>query len=136
MARLRRDERGTGLIGTWAGFVVFLALLLFAVQVMFNLWSTSAVTAAAADAARKVATADDPSSPAVQQQAESDARAILGRYATDHVRPFRWQITGDGFVELKVAVERQPHFFLAAVPALIWGNQIHRTVRVRIERFR
>src|SRR5438105_4596946 len=82
---LRRDERGTGLIGTWAGFVIFLALLLFAVQVMFNLWSTSAVTAAASDAARKVATADDPSSRSVQRQAEDDARRLLGKYATERM---------------------------------------------------
>ena len=40
-------EAGTGLIGTTAGVVVFLVLLLFAVQVAYGLSATSASTSKA-----------------------------------------------------------------------------------------
>jgi len=40
------DERGGGPISMWIGFSVFLVMLLFAVQVLFNLYATSVVTAA------------------------------------------------------------------------------------------
>ena len=46
---------GTGLISTIAGVTVFLAFLLFAVQLLMNLHATSAVTDAAWDGARHVA---------------------------------------------------------------------------------
>jgi hypothetical protein len=49
------EETGTGLVGSVAGFAVFLVLLLLAAQVMFDLYARSAVTAAAFDAATKVA---------------------------------------------------------------------------------
>ena len=49
------DERGGGPISIWIGFLVFLVMLLFAVQVLFNLYATSVVTAVAYDAARRVA---------------------------------------------------------------------------------
>ena len=42
-------------MGTFAGVLVFLVFLLFAVQLLFNLYATSAVTAAGLDAARVVA---------------------------------------------------------------------------------
>jgi hypothetical protein len=37
------DERGGGPISMWIGFSVFLVMLLFAVQVLFNLYATSVV---------------------------------------------------------------------------------------------
>ena len=48
-------ERGAGLVGTSAGFLVFMLMMLAAVQILFNLYATSMVTAAAHDAARDVA---------------------------------------------------------------------------------
>src|SRR5687768_13185417 len=82
-------ERGAGLIGTLAGVTVFLALLLFAVQLLFNLYAASAVTAAAYDAARVVAGSDGGD----LGRAEAHARQVLGRYA-DRVT-FSWSLDGD-----------------------------------------
>ena len=49
------NDQGTTLIGTSAGFLVFLVLLLGAVQITYDLYATSMVTAAARDAATSVA---------------------------------------------------------------------------------
>ena len=58
-------------------------------QVLFNLYATSVVTAVAYDAARRVAGADG--GPGSMAQAEAEARQSLGRYA-DRVN-FDWSAT-------------------------------------------
>ena len=44
---LRANEQGSGLVGAIGGVAVFLVLLSFAVQLLFNAYATSAITAAA-----------------------------------------------------------------------------------------
>lgn len=123
-----RDD-GVGVIGTLAGVAVFLVLLLFAVQVLLNLYATSAVTAAAFDAARDVASAGgDVASVAA---AEAKARDVLGRYA-DRVS-FDWTVPdadGDDVV-LHVRAENR----LFSLPGLSISplQVVDRTVRARIE---
>ncbi|MEZ5165728.1 MAG: hypothetical protein R2695_04255 [Acidimicrobiales bacterium] len=82
------DERGVGTIGTAFGFLVFVLLILTAVQVLYNLYATSMVTAAAQDAAHTVAgigNADDRCGAI--GRAEQGFRSALGSYATDgHAR--------------------------------------------------
>lgn len=48
-------ERGAGLLSMVVGVLMFFVLLVFTVQVMFNLYTTSVVTGLALDAARDVA---------------------------------------------------------------------------------
>ena len=48
-----RADRGAGLVSAVAGVVAFLAFLFFAVQLLYNLYATSVVTATAYDAARE-----------------------------------------------------------------------------------
>lgn len=128
--RRRDDERGGGPLSAWFGFVVFLVLLLFAVQVLFNLYATSVVTSVAYDAARRVA--GQHGGPGSEAQAEGEARRALGRYA-DRVS-FEWDSTGD-VVALRVRATSPSLLFPAMSGPLAFGD-IDRTVRVRAERFR
>lgn len=52
------DDRGAGLVSMTIGVMMFFVLLVFTMQVMFNLYTTSVVTGLALDAARDVAEAD------------------------------------------------------------------------------
>jgi len=128
---VRRDERGGGPISMWIGFSVFLIMLLFAVQVLFNLYAASVVTAVSYDAARRVAGGDG--GPDLIAAAEGQARGELGRYA-DRVT-FDWGATDDQEVVLHVQA-RNPRVllpFLAGAPAF---DHLDRTIRIRVERFR
>ncbi len=53
--RLRRNECGTSVVGTTFGFVVFLGLLLFAVNLAVGLYARSTATAIGFDQARRLA---------------------------------------------------------------------------------
>jgi hypothetical protein len=129
--RWRRDERGGGPLSAWFGFVVFLCLLLFAVQAMFNLYATSVVTSVAFDAARRVAAAEDGGTTAVSG-AEASAREALGAYGGRV--SFDWSLDGD-VVALRVRAEN-PSFLLPVRAGPVAFGEIDRTVRVRVERFR
>jgi hypothetical protein len=47
-----RADAGTGMVGTLSGFGAFMGFLLLATQLLVHLYASSAVTAAAYDAAR------------------------------------------------------------------------------------
>ena len=112
-------------------FVVFLGLLLFAVQALCNLYATSVVTAVAYDAARRVAVADG--GPASAGAAEADARRALGRFG-ERVT-FDWSGTDAEVVVLSVRA-RNPTRLLPALAGPLAFDEIDRTVRVRVESFR
>ena len=115
----------------WVGFSVFLVMLLFAVQVLFNLYAASVVTAVSYDAARRVAGSDGgPSSTAA---AEARARQSLGRYG-DRV-DFNWDGSSDEEVVLRVQSDN-PSFLPAAMAGPAGLDRLDRTIRVRVERFR
>src|SRR5438093_12361613 len=82
-APTERSERGSGPISTWIGFVVFLGMLLFAVQALLNLYATSVLTSVAYDAARQVAGSDGGTD--AMTGAEDRARQLLGRFGHDVV---------------------------------------------------
>jgi hypothetical protein len=124
------SERGSGPISAWIGFLVFLGLLLFAVQVLFNLYATSVVTAVAYDAARRVAVADGGIASAAE--AEADARRALGRYG-ERVT-FDWSASDGQVVVLSVRA-RNPTRLLPAMAGPLAFDEIDRTVRVRVETF-
>ena len=68
------SERGAGLLSMSFGLLFFIILLIFSIQVTYNLYTTSVVTGLAIDAARDVA-AKDGISPA---QAEANFREFVG----------------------------------------------------------
>lgn len=130
--RLPTDERGTGVISTWIGFVVFIGMLLFTVQSLLNLYATSVVTAAAYDAARLVAEADGGSGsiPA----AEDHARRLLGRFGS--AVAFDWSASSTDDVVLRVQASGPGLFGSGGGGSQLPFGQIDRTVRLRVERFR
>lgn len=129
-ARSASSESGAGLVGTLAGVVVFLALLLLAVQVVYGLYARSAVTAAAFDAARAVAGADAQDRPAAAAEAEARAREILGGVG-DQVS-FAWSADVE-VVSLRVQAQLD-NVVPATVRRPLGLDVIDRTIHVRVER--
>lgn len=126
-----RRERGAGLFGTWFGVVVVLVLFLFAVQVMFNLYSRSVVTSTAYGAARRVAALHRGEVAGAEQRAEREARQVLGGYG-DRVH-FGWDTSDPAVVRLHVRVDN-PHLGLRPLNSALGTDHIDRTVTVRVER--
>jgi hypothetical protein len=80
-SRLRRDERGTGLLGTVLGVAIVAGLLGFAANLTLGLWTRSTVDAVAYDAARDLATAPRATDPdTAARTAITRARSMLGPY--------------------------------------------------------
>ncbi len=122
------SDRGTAYIGTLVGFAIFMLLLLVAVQTMVHLYATSAVTAAAYDAADAVAT--DPAGQVAEiPAAESVARQRLGRLGAS--ADFDWKQADGQQVVLELRVDSPG--FLPFSSSLL---RIDRTVVVRTEHFR
>ncbi len=129
------DERGTGVVASIAAVGIFLAFLVFAVQLAVNLHTSSTVSAVGHDAARSVASRSvdhrDPTSvTAAQVGAERNLRLLLGgvgRSATvvwDHDQEV---------VRLRLVVDA-PGIW---PPGLAGGSSLRRVDRtfvVRIER--
>lgn len=124
-------ERGSGLVSTWIGFFVFVLVLQFGVQLVVNLYATSALTAATYDAARLAAAGG--ASPEAQHDAERHARRLLGRYGPRV--DFDWSGTDADTVVLRV-VGQAPGLLPAALAGPVAFGRIDRTARVRTERFR
>ena len=121
-------EDGTGVIGTVVGVLIFLSLLLFAVQVLVGLYATTVVSAAAYDAAKTVAGADAGGTAAARGAAVADARRRLGRVGDQAT--FTWGEAPDSIV-LTVRAPR-PRF----LPASLGLPDVVRTARVRVEAVR
>lgn len=131
------DERGTGLIGSAAGVAAFVLFLLFAVQLIVNLYATSTVTAAGYDAARSVASASvDHSDPqavvGAQQEAERHLRDLLG--AMGRGAELSWSSDGDQ-IRLHLMVD-SPGIIPSSVRDTTGLRRIDRTFVVRIEQTR
>lgn len=130
-------EGGAGLIATISGLLVFLALLLLAVQTLVALHTRSVVTDAAYEGARAVAGArvdhTDPAAVAdAQAAAEVKVRSLLGRFG-DRVA-LDWSGTTTESVALTVRA-RPPGFLWTALRGA--GSAIvERTVHVRVEELR
>jgi hypothetical protein len=119
------DERGAGLIGTIAGVTVVLAFLTVAVQILFNLYTASVVTAVAYDAARQAATSGGD-----RDAAEARARSLLGPVGDD--TEFLWDESDPEVVRLRV-VAPSPRFLLPVVDGALGLDVVDRTVTVRVE---
>jgi hypothetical protein len=135
-------ERGTAIVGTLVGFLIFMTLLLLGVQRLVHLYATSALTSAADDAATQVATAGGaPSavpgaevatgggSPSGIPGAQAAARASLGRFGAEHTS-FDWIEVDAHRVVLRVTAVSPELLPLSASM-----DRITRTVSWRTERF-
>lgn len=120
-------ERGTAIVGTLVGFLIFMILLLLGVQTLLHLYATSAVTAAAEEAAQQVATAGGSPAdvPAAQVAAEQSLGTLGSKAAFDWVEVDGQQVT--------VRIEVQGPDLL---PLPAWMARVDRTATVRTERFR
>jgi hypothetical protein len=133
-----RDERGTGLIATFAALVVFLAFLLFAVQLLVDLYAASVTTGAAFDGARVVAGSrsrhdDSAAIAAAERDAESRVRSELGAFG--RTVTFDWTGTDVDTVQLRVR-GRAPRFLWPGLQSALGVDEVDRTVRVRVESWR
>lgn len=84
MLRVRRSDRGSGLLSAALGLGVVVGMIGLAVNVALGLWTSATVDSVAYDAAREVATRP-PAVPAraAEQQATSRARSTLGPIGRD-----------------------------------------------------
>ena len=131
MGSSRSPDDGSGLIPTVTGVTVFLLLLLFAVQVVFNLYSASAVQAAAFDAARLTA-AEGADWSRAQERADAHVRNVLGRYGAERVESVELELDGDAVV---LTVKAQNRSLLPLLlPDGLASDTVERSARVRIER--
>lgn len=122
-------ERGVGPISSLFGLLIFLGFLLLSVQVLTHLYATSALSAAAYDAARLVAGYDGVSTDAAEQH----ARRLLGDYG-EEVR-FEWSPSTDDQVVLRVRAPT-PAPLIHGLAATVGRETIERTVHVRVEELR
>jgi hypothetical protein len=142
-------EGGQGLISTLFGFVVVIVLLLLVVQVSFDLYARSLVTATAVEAARSVAAYESsqsyPATPgAAVDGAEQEALSIAQSRASDELGGYA-KVTRFTFdpstlngsppeVTLTVSFDiSRSSFNLTGPLALPLLNHFTRTVRVRVE---
>jgi hypothetical protein len=113
---------------------VFFALLLVAVQLLFNLYTTTVVTAVAFDAARIVAGSSSAEQGETSRSlAEASARRQLGRYGRRAT--FDWHASDDNTVVLRVRADN-PNLVARSWAGSLGFDHIDRTVRVRVERLR
>ena len=121
-------ETGIGVFGTLFGFLIFMVLLLFAVQVVVRLYATSTLTAVAIRAAQSVA--QSPLLGGDVANAEAIAKSSLGSFGSSHTT-FVWKEVDSHLVVLELQAS-SPEF----LPGLPGWSRISRTVTVRTERFR
>jgi Flp pilus assembly protein TadG len=115
------NDRGAGLLSMSFGLLFFIILLIFSIQVTYNLYTTSVVTGLAIDAARDVA-AQDGISPA---QAEANFREFVG---TDV--DFDIVITGE---TVEATINWETASLIPAVSDSRAFGVLDRTFAVRIE---
>lgn len=129
----RSTDRGAGLLGTLAGFFVFVLLLFAAVQVLFNLYATSMVTGAAYDAARVVAGFDNAADrcAAVTEGNRVFAEEV-GRYLTAGHASLAWTCTDPDVVRLEVTADH-PTVLPARLGGLLGLTHLERTIVIRVE---
>jgi hypothetical protein len=132
-----RDDRGTGLVATLAGFTVVLMFVTFAAQVLFGLYATSTVRATLHDAASRAA--DQRTSRPDLAGLAAAAEASLGEMGE------RTTITlelvdedGDGAADVVVghASAVPPRVVPPSIGGTIGFDRIDVAVRVRVERLR
>jgi len=129
-------ERGSGLIGTSAGFLVFLLLLFAAVQILFNLYATTMVTTAAHEAAMKVAGFDaSPDRCGAVPAAEAAFVDALGQYGREGHATLAWTCNDPQRVIVRVTADH-PTVLPQAVAGLFGLSHMSKIIEVRTEQKR
>lgn len=128
-------ERGAGMVGTSAGFLVFLLLLLVAVQILFNLYANTMVTSAAHTAARSVAghRASDDRCAAVEGANERFVET-LGEYGDGGHATLEWTCRHPDAVAVRISATH-PTILPARMSGLLGLGHLERTIVVRVEAF-
>ncbi len=130
-----RSRRGAGQLSTTFGMLVLLLLLLFAVQVMYDLYATSVVTGAGYDAARAVAGHDASGNRAAAVgDAEQVLRSRLGGYA-DEALVLEWHLDDPTRVVLRIRATH-PSVLPPTLGESTPLGSVDRTIEVRAEEFR
>ena len=130
------DDRGSGLLGTLAGFFVFLLLMFAATQVLFDLYATSMVTSAAHDAARVVAGFDNAAERcAATALGDRVFTEALGRYASQTDAQLSWTCADPGAIGVRVVVDH-PTLLPQFLVGLTGLGHLDRTIVVRVEDIR
>jgi hypothetical protein len=136
MRTAARRERGAGLVSTFAGLLVVLVLLLFAVDVLVGLYTGTSLSGATHAAARQVASdqrvRDGSDQQAAVRDGDAELRDLLGGVGRN--ADVRWAVDGD---EVEVAARvRRPGILPAGWRATGREAWIERTVHVRVEALR
>lgn len=130
------SQRGAGLIGTSAAFLAFMLMMLAAVQILFNLYATSMVTAAAHDAALDVASVDAAGKVGNRCGAVAAAEAAftrsLGEYAAAGHVTLQWTCNNPDVVRVRVVAEH-PTVLPARFAGLASLTSLDRTIEIRTE---
>ncbi len=131
-------DRGTGLIASFAAVVVFLAFLLFAVQLLVGLYATTSVTSAAFDGARLVAGdqvdhADPVDEADARMAGDARIRSELGAFG--RTAEIDWSASTDQEIVVRVQGDA-PRFLFPGLQHALGTGHIDRTVEVRVEAWR
>ena len=115
------------------GFTVFMLLLMFAVQVLFNLYATTVVTGAAFDSARRVAGyASAADRCAAVPAAEAAFWRTMGDYGERGTATLAWSCDDPQTVRLTVDA-RHPTILPAFFPGLASLGRMSRVIEMRVE---
>jgi hypothetical protein len=127
------EDRGAGTIGTATGVLVFLLLMFSSVQILFNLYATSMVTAVAHDAAREVAGfRASPSRCGAAAAATTRFTEQLGEYGRAGHARLEWTCTDPDVVRVRVTATH-PSLLPERLGGLRSLSRLDRTIEVRIE---
>lgn len=123
------------MVGTSAGFLVFLLLLLAAVQILFNLYANTMVTSAAHTAARTVAgyTASADRCASVEAANNRFVEA-LGDYGDGGHATLEWTCSDPDAVTVRISA-RHPTILPERMSGLLGLGRLERTIVVRVEAF-
>lgn len=133
---LRCRDRGAGLLGSVAGLLVLILLLMLATEVLLGLYATSTVRATLHDAASRAAN-QDAATPAQLARLAAEAEASLGEMGDRTTITLRLvDDDGDGLGDVVAgeAVARPPHVVPRSVRRLAGVDEVRAGVRVRVER--
>jgi hypothetical protein len=130
-----RGDGGSSLLTASLALLIFLTFLLFATQLLLNLYEGSLVTDAAFDGARVVASrsvdhADLAAVQLAQHRAEDRMRQLLGRQGEQAT--FDWTGSNPDQVAVRVQLDT-PHFEIGGLGRSLPFDHIDRTARVRVE---
>jgi len=121
------------MVGTSAGFLVFLLLMFTAVQILFNLYATSMVTSAAHRAAQTVAGFDAGADRcAAVGAAEAHFVEALGDYGEAGHAELLWVCDDPQVVAVRI-VARHPTILPPRLVGLVDLGRLDRTITVRVE---